>query len=113
MGSNKISTIAASEDGNRIYCLFKQDNKTIAKGYYDFEKESFFITEFYTKKLPEGETPKQAIETFKHLLDLDFDWNLKDADKLIEAIEEGELKTKKRKRKNKNEQRGTHATYTQ
>ena len=47
----------------------------------------------------------------KYTLDVDFDWELKDEDKLIKNIEEGMLKKKKKKRvrHRKNGEEDTHA----
>ena len=101
MGANKICTIAASEDGDRIYCLYKEESETLAKGFYDFIKEKFIVTEFYTKKLKEGQSPREVIMNMKHTLDVDYDWELTDEDKIIQNIEEGMMKKKKRKRKTK------------
>jgi hypothetical protein len=101
MGANKICTVATSEDGDRIYCLYKEESETLAKGFYDFIKERFIVTEFYTNKLKEGQSPREAIINMKQTLDLDYDWELTDEDKIIQNIEEGMMKKKKRKRKKK------------
>lgn len=100
MASNKICTIASSDNGDRIYCLYKEGTDTLAKGFYDFNQHLFIVTEFYSKKLTPGQTPREAIEQLQEILDLDFDWELKDADKLIKNIEEGmQIRHKKKKRK--------------
>ncbi len=108
---NKIYTVATSEDGDRIYCLYKHGGDTMAKGFYDFNKHTFIITEFYTRKLPPDQTVEEVIKEMKYTLDVDFDWELKDEDKLIENIEEGMLnkKKKKRVRHKKDGETGTHA----
>jgi hypothetical protein len=107
--SNKICTVATSEDGDRIYCLYKQGGDTMAKGFYDFHKHAFIITEFYTRKLPPDQTVEEVIKEMKYTLDVDFDWELKDEDKLIENINEGLMKKKKRVRHRKNGEEDTHA----
>ena len=108
---NKICTVATSEDGDRIYCLYKHGGDTMAKGFYDFNKHTFIITEFYTRKLPPDQTVEEVIKEMKYTLDVDFDWELKDEDKLIENINEGLMKKKKKKRvrHKKDEETGTHA----
>jgi hypothetical protein len=108
---NKICTVATSEDGDRIYCLYKQGGDTMAKGFYDFNKHTFIITEFYTRKLPPDQTVEEVIKEMKYTLDVDFDWELKDEDKLIENINEGLMKKKKKKRvrHKKDGETGTHA----
>ncbi len=102
MGINKISTIAASEDGDRIYCLYKEGSETMAKGFYDFNMETFILTGFNTNKLREGETPREAIMNLKQTLDVDMDWTLAEEEKIIKSIEEEIIKSRKRKRKEKN-----------
>ena len=105
--ANKICMIGATDDGDRIFCLYKQGTETLARGYYDFNKSSFIITEFYTKKLTPGQTPKDVIKEMKTTLDLNYDWELKDDEKIIKHIEEGIInskrKRKRKKKKNKNE----------
>ena len=103
MGANKIHTIATSDDGDKIYCLYKEESDTLVKGFYDFTKERFIVTEFYTKKLKDGQTPREVIMNMKQILDIDCDWELKDEESIIHNIEEGMMVKKKRKRKNKTE----------
>ena len=95
---NKICTVATSEDGDRIYCLYKEGSETMAKGFYDFNKHTFIITEFYARKLTPDQTVEEVINEMKYVLDVDFDWELKDEEKLIENIKEGMLKKKKKKK---------------
>ena len=108
---NKICTVATSEDGDRIYCLYKQGGDTMAKGFYDFNKHTFIITEFYARKLTPDQTVEEVIKEMKYTLDVDFDWELKDEEKLIENIKEGLMKKKKKKRirHRKNGEEDTHA----
>lgn len=108
---NKICTVATSEDGERIYCLYKQGGETMAKGFYDFSRHTFIITEFYTRKLTPDQSVEEVIKEMKFTLDVDFDWTLENEDKLIKNIEEGMLKKKKKKRirHKKDGETGTHA----
>ena len=95
----KLHTIAATEDGDRIFCLYKQGNTTLLKGFYDFPRESFYITEFYTKKLSPDQTPKQVIEELKEYLFVEYDWELKNEKLIIKHIEEGIINSKRKKKK--------------
>ena len=109
---NKICTVATSEDGDRIYCLYKEGGETMAKGFYDFNKHTFIITEFYARKLTPDQTVEGVINEMKFVLDVDFDWELKDEEKLIENIKEGMLKKRKKKKRirhRKNGEEDTHA----
>ena len=104
--TGKIGMVAASEDGDRIYCIYKQQGDTLLKGFYDFDRHTFIITEFYTKKLQPEQTPRDVILAFKELLNVDFDWELKNEESIIKNIEEGLLKGRRKKR---NGQKNTHA----
>ena len=97
--NNKICTVATSDDGDRIYCLYKRDRETLAKGFYDFNKHTFIITEFYTRKLKPEETVEEIIGSMRQTLDYDFDWTLEDEDKLIDNIKEGMMMKKKKKKR--------------
>ena len=97
--STKICTVATSEDGDKIYCMCKYDGKTLAKGLYDFNKHTFIITEFYANKLTPEQSTEEIIREFKRTLDIDFDWELKDEERLIENINEGMLRRKKKRNK--------------
>lgn len=104
--AGKIAMVAASEDGDRIYCLYKQNGESLVKGFYDFDKHTFIVTEFYTKKMQQDQTPRSIILALKELLRIDFDWELTNEESIIRNIEEGLLKGK---RKRRNGQKNTHA----
>lgn len=106
MAANKLCMVAASEDGNRIYCTYKENNIILLKGFYDFNKETFVVMEFYTKKLTTGQKPEDVIASLKKLLFLDYDWELRDEERIIEHIKEGLLKAKRKKRKRKQRNNG-------
>ena len=97
--TGKISMVGASEDGDKIYCLYREGTDVLLRGFYDFEKESFFICEFYTKKLKPEQTPKSVIMSLKEILDIDYDWELKDDESIIRNIEEGIISAKRKYRK--------------
>lgn len=103
MGTSKICTVSVSDDGDRIFCLWKEGSTTIAKGFYDFNRHQFSVSEFYTKKLLPGETPRDAITRLQQTLDIEMDWELKDPEGLIRSVEEGinKIKNKKKRKRNK------------
>ena len=102
--SEKLSLVASSEDGNKIYCLYKIDNKIIARGFYDFNRDSFVVTEFYKNKLEPEQTIKSIIISLKEFLLINFDWELKHTNRIIYNIENNIIPYK-RKRKKKYEKR--------
>jgi hypothetical protein len=72
----KLVTFASNDDGNKIFCRLTYKKKTVAKGYYDFEKEKFFITKLiktnFIDNLQENIVKDKLIEILK----IDYDWNL-------------------------------------
>ena len=102
MATSKICTIGSSDDGDRIFCLYKEGNETMAKGFYDFNKHTFIVTEFYSRKLTPFQTPRNVIMELKQILDEEMDWSLNNEEKLIQHIEEGMNTSKKIKKKKRN-----------
>ena len=45
----KVFPFAANKNGTKIYCRLAYNKKTLIKGYYDFNKEKFFIIEYVKK----------------------------------------------------------------
>ena len=92
--------LADSEDGNKIFCLYKINKIPLVKGYYNFATELFTVTHFNTKRLPPGYTPLKVLTALKEELFIELDWELKNISRLVKQIEEGKLnKQKKHKRK--------------
>jgi len=72
----KLFAFAANKDGTKIYCRLALNKKTIIKGYYDFNKEQFFITAYVKQNFIKGVGKNTANKKLKELLELDYDWNL-------------------------------------
>lgn len=97
MGSMKLCLVGGSEDGDRIFCLFKRHNKTLIKGIYDFNVNSFIIKAIFRNKLEEGETERDIIYLLRDFLNVEFDWEIKAIDKVIEIAENGGFKPTRKK----------------
>ena len=72
----KLITFASNKDGTKIYCRLALNKKTLIKGYYDFNKEKFFITDYVKKNFINGIGKNTAKNKLKELLEIDYDWNL-------------------------------------
>ena len=72
----KLITFASNKDGTKIYCRLALNKKTLIKGYYDFNKEKFFITDYVKKNFINGIGKNTAKNKLKALLEIDYDWNL-------------------------------------
>jgi len=97
--SEKLNLVASSEDGNKIYCLYKIDKKIIARGFYDFNRDTFVVTEFYKNKLEPEQTIKSIITSLKEFLLINFDWELKHTNRIIYNIENNKLQNKIKRKK--------------
>lgn len=72
----KFKIIAANKDGSRIFCKLTYDNKNILRGFYDFNIEKFIIIKYMYENFPTNLTKTQVRKNLKHILLIDFDWNL-------------------------------------
>ena len=72
----KLITFASNKDGTKIYCRLALNKKTLIKGYYDFNKEKFFITDYVKNNFIQGIGKNTAKKKLKELLELDYDWEL-------------------------------------
>ena len=51
----KLITFASNKDGSKIFCRLAMNKKTLIKGFYDFNKDNFFITEYVKTRFPDSE----------------------------------------------------------
>lgn len=72
----KVIAFAANKDGSKIFCRLSMDKKTLIKGFYDFDKDSFFITNYVKKNFSNGIGKNTAKKILKELLEIDYDWTL-------------------------------------
>lgn len=72
----KFFTFSANEDGTKIYCRLALNRKTLIKGYYDFNKDKFIITQYVKKNFCKGIGKNTARKKLKEILLTDYDWTL-------------------------------------
>jgi len=73
----KLITFASNKKGTKVFCRFAFNKKTLIKGYYDFNKELFFITEYNKKNFIINEIGKNTAKTLlKQILQIEYDWTL-------------------------------------
>lgn len=72
----KVITFASNPSGTKIYCRLTLNKKTLIKGYYDFDKERFFITEYVKSNFGNGIGKNTAKKKLKEILLIDYDWEL-------------------------------------
>ena len=78
MDENKFKLIAfaSNKNGTKIFCRLALNKKTIIKGFYDFNKEKFIITDYLKKNFTQGINRKIAEANLKEILDIDYGWNV-------------------------------------
>ena len=72
----KLITFASNKNGTKIFCRLAFNKKTIIKGFYDFNKEKFIITDYLKKNFTQGINRKIAEANLKEILDIDYGWNV-------------------------------------
>ena len=72
----KLITFASNKNKTKIYCRLALNKKTLIKGYYDFNKEKFFITDYIKNNFIQGIGKNTAKKKLQELLEQDYDWNL-------------------------------------
>jgi hypothetical protein len=48
----------------------------MAKGYYDFDKEKFFVTNYVKKNFERGIGKNTINKNLKEILNIDYDWEM-------------------------------------
>ena len=76
MSNYKVFTFATNPSGSKIFCRMAYHKKTVAKGFYDFDREKFFITSYLKQNFPQGVGRNSIKKYFKVILLLDYDWEL-------------------------------------
>lgn len=72
----KLFAFASNSNGNKIFCRLAYNKKTISKGYYDFDKEKYFITDYNKKNFPQNMGKNKIKEILNELLKTEYDWEL-------------------------------------
>lgn len=70
VGNNKSSTL--------LFCIFKADKKTLARGVFNFDTERFSVIYWNNRNLKKkGISKSKAIEILRDELLCQYDWILK------------------------------------
>ena len=72
----KLFAFASNHDGSKIYCRLAYNKKTMAKGFYDFNKEKFFITNYVKSNFVRGIGRDTIKKKLIEILKLDYDWEI-------------------------------------
>ena len=72
----ELFAFASNHDGSKIFCRLACNKKTMAKGYYDFDKEKFFVTNYVKKNFKRGIGKKTINKNLKEILNIDYDWEM-------------------------------------
>ena len=72
----KLIAFATNDDGSKIYCRLAYGKKTLIKGFYDFSKEKFFITNYVKSNFQQGIGKNTAKNKLVELLRIEYDWEL-------------------------------------
>lgn len=76
MSDYKLFAFAANKDGSKIFCRLAYKKKTVAKGFYDFNKEKLYITSYNKQNFPQGVGKNTIQKHFKYIALIDYDWEL-------------------------------------
>ena len=72
----KLFAFASNKDGSKIFCRLAYKKKTIAKGFYDFDKEKFFVTSYVKSNFVRGIGKNTVNKKLIEILRLDYDWEM-------------------------------------
>lgn len=76
MSDYKVFAFASNKSGSKIFCRMAYKKKTVAKGFYDFDKDKFFITGYLKQNFPQGVGKNTIQKNFKQILLTDYDWEV-------------------------------------
>jgi hypothetical protein len=72
----KLFAFASNKDGSKIFCRLAYKKKTMAKGFYDFDKEKFFVTSYVKSNFVRGIGKNTVKKKLIEILRLDYDWEM-------------------------------------
>ena len=72
----KLVAFASNHNGNKIFCRLMYKKKTMVKGFYDFDKEKFFVTNYVKSNFTQGIGKNTVKKNLLELLNIDYDWNM-------------------------------------
>ena len=74
----KINVVGDNKSGTLLFCTFKADGKTLARGVFNFDTERFYVIAWSNRNLKKkGLYKSKAIEILRKELLYQYDWVLK------------------------------------
>ena len=74
----KINVVGDNKSGTLLFCTFKADGKTLARGVFSFDTERFSVISWSKRNLKKkGISKSKAIEILRKELLYRYDWILK------------------------------------
>ena len=74
----KINVVGDNKSGTLLFCTFKADGKTLARGVFNFDTERFSVISWSKRNLKKkGISKSKAIEILRKELLYQYDWVLK------------------------------------
>ena len=73
-----INVVGDNKSGTLLFCTFKADGKTLARGVFNFDTERFSVISWSKRNLKKkGISKSKAIEILRKELLYQYDWILK------------------------------------
>ena len=76
MSDYNLYTFASNKDGSKIFCRLAYKKKTVVKGFYDFDKGKFVITDYVKSNFEKGVRINTVKKKLEEILLEDYDWEL-------------------------------------
>ena len=74
----KINVVGDNKSGTLLFCTFKADGKTLARGVFNFDTDRFSVISWSKRNLKKkGISKSKAIEILRNELLYQYDWILK------------------------------------
>ena len=74
----RINVVGDNKSGTLLFCTFKADGKTLARGVFNFDTERFSVIAWSKRNLKKkGISKSKAIEILRKELLYQYDWILK------------------------------------
>ena len=74
----RINVVGNNKSGTLLFCIFKADKKTLARGVFNFDTERFSVISWSKRNLKKkGISKSKAIEILRKELLYQYDWVLK------------------------------------
>ena len=74
----RINVVGDNKSGTLLFCTFKADGKTLARGVFNFDTERFSVIYWSKRNLKKkGISKNEAIEILRKELLYQYDWILK------------------------------------